>query len=68
MKKTISRGMKIIFDRPRLYSTALRFAPLANHAPRFVLYNRLNAWGEGREMPVFAKETFQEMWKKGKVK
>lgn len=68
MKKTISRGMKILFDRPRLYSTALRFAPLANHAPRFVLYNRLNAWGEGREMPVFAKETFQEMWKKGKVK
>lgn len=68
MKKMMSRGMKIIFDRPRLYSTALRFAPLANHAPRFAVYNRLNAWGEGRELPVFAKESFHEMWKKGKVK
>jgi len=60
--------MKIIFDRPALYNTALKFAPLVNHAPRFAVYNGLNAWGKGRELPVFAKESFQEMWRKGKVK
>lgn len=67
-KKLMSKGMKIIFDRPALYNTALKFAPLVNHAPHFAVYNGLNAWGKGRELPVFAKESFQEMWRKGKVK
>ncbi len=66
-KKAMSRGMKIIFDRPALYRTALRFAPLANHAPRFAVYNGLNAWGKGREIPVFAAESFHSIWQKGKI-
>lgn len=68
MKKMMSRGMKVIFDHPALYNTALRFAPLVNHAPRLAVYNGLNAWGKGRELPAFAKESFQAMWRKGKVK
>jgi L-lactate dehydrogenase complex protein LldF len=24
-------------------------------------------WGKGRDLPEFAKESFQTMWKKGKV-
>ena len=68
MKKCMSRGMKILFDRPALYSTALKFAPLINHAPRFAVYNALNAWGQGRELPTFATESFETLWKKGKVK
>ncbi len=68
MKKVMSRGMKVVFDHPALYNTALRFAPLVNHAPRFAVYNGLNAWGKGRELPAFAKESFQTMWRKGKVK
>lgn len=68
MKKNMSKGMKVLFDRPALYATALKFAPLANHAPRFAVYNGLNAWGKGRELPVFAKKSFQAMWKKGEVK
>ena len=67
-KKWMSRGMKVVFDHKALYDTALKFAPLVNHAPRFAVYNGLNAWGKGRELPVFAKESFHEMWKKGKVK
>ncbi len=67
-KKWMSSGMKVVFDHSALYNAALKFAPLANHAPRFALYNKLNAWGLGRELPVFAKESFQTMWKKGKVK
>ena len=67
-KKLMSRGMKVVFDSPALYNTALRLAPLANHAPRFAIYNGLNAWGKGRELPRFANETFHDMWKKGEVK
>ena len=35
--------------------------------PRFMIYNGWNAWGKGREMPAFAKESFNDMWKKNKV-
>ena len=66
MKKAMSNGMKVLFDHPSLYRTALKFAPWANHAPRFAIYNSLNGWGEGREMPVFAKQSFHEWWKNKK--
>lgn len=67
-KKLMSKGMKAVFDHPALYDAALKMAPIANHAPRPIIYNSLNAWGKGRELPVFAGESFHEMWKKGKVK
>ena len=35
--------------------------------PRFMKYNDLDDWGKGRELPEFAKESFNEMWKKNKV-
>jgi L-lactate dehydrogenase complex protein LldF len=28
----------------------------------------LNAWGKGRELPTFAKESFNDMWKNNKVR
>lgn len=68
MKKLMSGGMKFLFKRPGLYNTALRMAPIVNKMPRFLLYNNLNDWGKGRELPAFAKESFTAMWKKGKVK
>ena len=67
MKKTMSGGMKFLFSHPGLYKTALKFAPLVNSMPRFMLYNGLNDWGKGRELPHFANESFSQMWKKGKV-
>lgn len=63
MKKVMSSGMKIIFDHPALFSTALKFAPLVNHLPRFMVYNKLNAWGQGRELPQFASKSFETIWK-----
>ncbi|WP_301842726.1 hypothetical protein [uncultured Parabacteroides sp.] len=36
--------------------------------PRFMIYNFLNAWGKGRELPTFAKQSFNEMWKSNKIK
>lgn len=68
MKKAMSAGMEYLFGHPVLYSTSLRFAPLANHLPRLLMYNKLNGWGIGHEMPEFPRESFQTMWKKGEVK
>lgn len=68
MKKAMSQGMEYLFDHPALYNTALKFAPLANHLPHALMYNKLNGWGFGHEMPEFPHESFQSMWKKGKVK
>ncbi|MDL2243801.1 LUD domain-containing protein [Bacteroidales bacterium OttesenSCG-928-J19] len=68
VKKVMSVGMKVLFDNPSLYNTALRFAPLVNVMPRFLIYNGLNDWGKGRELPTLAKETFTQKWKRGKVK
>ena len=68
MKKAMSAGMEYLFGHPSLYSTSLRFAPLANHLPRLLMYNKLNGWGIGHEMPEFPRESFQTMWKKGEVK
>jgi len=67
-KKLISNGLKFLFTKPALYNTSLKMAPIVNIMPRFMLYNGLNEWGKGRELPVFAKESFTELWKKGKVK
>lgn len=67
MKKIMSGGMKFLFTHPALYKTALSMAPIVNSMPRFMLYNGLNDWGKGRELPRFAKESFTSMWKKGKV-
>lgn len=68
MKKTMSEGMEYLFGHPSLYNTSLKFAPLVNHLPRLLMYNKLNGWGVGHEMPVFPHESFQTMWKKGEVK
>jgi L-lactate dehydrogenase complex protein LldF len=59
--------MKLLFGHPSLYNNGLKFAPIINHLPRFMLYNGLNDWGKGRELPQFASESFTQMWKKGKV-
>lgn len=67
-KKMISGGLKFLFTKPSLYNSSLKLAPIVNVMPRFALYNGLNEWGKGRELPVFAKESFTELWKKGKVK
>ncbi|MEN9919719.1 MAG: hypothetical protein RL662_2155 [Bacteroidota bacterium] len=68
MKKRLSGAMKYLFTHPSLYRTGLKLAPIANKLPRFMLYNGLNDWGKGRELPKFPSESFNSMWRKGKVK
>ena len=66
-KKLMSQGMKYLMERPPLFNTALKLAPVVNHLPRPLIYHALNAWGQGREMPRFAKQSFNEMWKKNQL-
>ena len=67
-KKLMSGGMKFLMSRPALFNFALKNAPIVNSLPRGMIYNGLNDWGKEREIPEFAKESFNEMWKKNKVK
>lgn len=69
VKKVMSLGLSEIFNRPTMYSVATRLAPMANVIPNRLTYVRwLNPWGIGHTLPVFAKETFQQLWKKNKGK
>ncbi|MDO4692478.1 MAG: lactate utilization protein B [Porphyromonadaceae bacterium] len=67
-KKLMSSGMKFLMERPGLFNTALRLAPVANNLPRFMLYNSLNAWGKYRELPKFASQSFNDWWIKNQKK
>lgn len=65
MKKTMSEGMKVMFDHPALYTTALRMAPVANALPSWLTGMAMGPWCEGHDMPVFAKKSFHQLWKNG---
>ena len=67
VKKAMGVGMKYIFDRPSLYNAALKCSPLINAAVTASELTGVHLWGKGRDLPEFAKESFQTMWKKGKV-
>lgn len=67
LKKVMSAGMEFLFKRPALFRTGLKMAPIINHMPRPFVYNGLNDWGKGRELPRFASDSFASLWKKGKV-
>lgn len=68
LKEVMSSGMKVVFDHPGLYNVALKCSPLINAAISGVELTGICLWGKGRKLPEFAKESFQTMWKKGKVK
>ena len=68
VKKTMSMGMRFLFNHPAVYTGTLRMASLVNHLPSFMTNFRLNAWSVGHEMPQFAKKSFHQLWKEGKVR
>ena len=67
-KRMMSGGMKFLMERPGLFNFALHEAHLTNHLPQWMVNNSLNAWGEEHDIPQFSKESFNDMWKKNKVK
>lgn len=68
MKKFISKGMRVMFEHPCLYQSALNAAPAVNRLPDALTHIKANAWCKYHTMPRFADESFHKMWKKGKVK
>lgn len=63
-KKVLAKGMKFVMESPVRFYGALKMAPLINKMPRTLVYNSLNAWGKGRELPQFAPTSFNSWWKK----
>ncbi len=67
-KKLMSKGMKFVMDSPFRFNFAINRASMVNGMPRPMIYNGLNAWGEGRELPKFAKQSFNKWWKENHKK
>jgi len=67
-KKMMCKGMKVLFGSSGIYNTAMKFAPLANYVPSALMNSGVNPWAEGHKMFKFPKNSFQELWRKGKVK
>ncbi|MCL4108978.1 UNVERIFIED_CONTAM: hypothetical protein GTU68_052616 [Idotea baltica] len=61
-------GMKMgsmLFKRPKLFNFAGWVArKVMPWTPRFLIYNRLNAWGKKRELPEFPRKSFREQYRK----
>ncbi|WP_428487409.1 lactate utilization protein B [Rhodopila sp.] len=61
LKKAMMKAAGALLASPKLYRAALPMADSAlRHLPRFVVYNRLNTWGRGRDVPHAPKQTFHQ--------
>ncbi|WP_242011854.1 lactate utilization protein B [Acetobacter oeni] len=66
-KKSMMKAAGMLLASPRLYRASLPLADSAlRHLPRFIVYNRMNTWTRGREMPHVPKETFHQWYKKNR--
>ena len=64
IKRLMMWGMGGVLLRPKVYRFSGKWGgKLLGIIPGFILKNRLNPWTKGREMPVFAKKSFSEMYK-----
>ncbi len=68
--KRIALGAaSFVMRRPRLFNFAGAVARrLMPFVPRFLIYNPLNAWGRKRELPLFPKQSFRELYRQQKKK
>ena len=68
-KKTAMQAAGVVLSNPRLYRAAIATADSALASlPRFATYNKLNAWGRGRENPEARGESFHLWWAKNRAK
>jgi L-lactate dehydrogenase complex protein LldF len=58
-KKAAMKAAGALLSRPAAYRAAIAATNMAlAHLPRFIVYNRLNAWGKHREVPRPPPQTF----------
>ena len=67
MKKMMSMGMSFLFNRPVVYTGALRLSPMVNWVPAPLMNLKLNPWAYGHQMMKFPKKSFHELWKEVKA-
>jgi L-lactate dehydrogenase complex protein LldF len=69
LKKAMMKAAGALLADPSLYRAALPMADSAlRHLPRFIVYNRLNTWGRGREVPHAPRQTFHQWYKENRGK
>ena len=67
MKKAMMKAAGLLLSSPALYRAALPLADSAlRHLPRFIVYNRLNTWTLGREMPPVPKQSFHQWYRENR--
>jgi len=63
-KRWLMKMTSFVMQRTWLFSwsgkMARRFGPWM---PRFLVYSRLNAWGQQREIPPLPKKSFRELYR-----
>jgi L-lactate dehydrogenase complex protein LldF len=66
-KSVLMKAAGEVLAHPALYRTAIAAAQTALHnLPHFLVYNRLNTWTRGREMPHAPTYTFHSWWKENR--
>jgi L-lactate dehydrogenase complex protein LldF len=65
VKKSILKIAGVVLAKRSLYNFAGKTARFAlKYAPKFMIYNKLNAWGKARDLPEVKNGSFDEWYKK----
>ncbi|MCB9274211.1 MAG: lactate utilization protein [Lewinellaceae bacterium] len=68
-KKQGMRWAGLVLARPKWYGAFGKLARWAiRRLPRFMLYNSLNLWGKGRDLPEPPEQSFKEWYHKNRIK
>jgi L-lactate dehydrogenase complex protein LldF len=63
-KRFAMRAARVLFTRPGLYALAGKIGRGSLRIlPRWLVYNRLNPWGNQRELPEAPPQSFREMYR-----
>jgi len=65
VKKSILKLTAVVLAKPGLYNFLGKSARFVlRHAPKFLIYNKLNAWGKARDLPEIKNGNFDQWYKK----
>src|ERR1700733_11627807 len=68
VKTAMMKAAGELLSHPALYRVAITAADSAlRHLPKFLIYNPMNTWTLGREMPEAPRQTFHSWWKKHRM-
>jgi L-lactate dehydrogenase complex protein LldF len=62
-KKALQMLFRVLSDKKKYQSAMRIYRKVILRLPRFLIYNRFNKWGIGREMPTPAPKSFEEILK-----